>query len=63
MRGLGVGLLVIGAGSFILPMMNMQFKLVSVFGPYEKPAAIGMIVVGAILTGLSFRGQKADKKA
>ena len=63
MRGLGVMLLVIGAGSFILPMMGRQFILVSVFGQYEKAAAIGMIVVGAILTVLSLRGQKADKKA
>jgi hypothetical protein len=62
MRGLGVMLLVIGAGSFVLPMMGRQFILVSVFGEYEKAAAIGMIVLGAVLTVLSLRGQK-EKKA
>lgn len=62
MRGLGLMLLIVGAGSFILPMLGRQFILVSVFGQYEKPAAIGMIVVGAILTLMSLKGQK-EKKA
>jgi hypothetical protein len=62
MRGLGLMLLIIGGGSFILPMMGRQFILVSVFGEYEKPAAIGMIVLGAILTLVSLKGKK-EKKA
>ncbi len=50
MKGIGIWLLVLGVGSFILPLMGMQFRLVSVFGEYAPFAAVGMIGIGGLLT-------------
>jgi len=36
--------------------------IMGVFGPYEKYAAIGALVVGAIAFALSFRPRKEEKK-
>jgi hypothetical protein len=49
MRGWGITLIILGVGSFILPLMGMQFALVSVFGEAQMPAAIGMIVIGGAM--------------
>lgn len=62
MRGFGIMLLLLGAGSFILPKMGYQFKLISIFGEYQTFAAIGFVVVGGVMTLLSFKGGKKDKK-
>lgn len=54
MRGWGVTMLVLGIGSFILPMMGYQFVLMDLFGDYTPIAGIGLAVVGGILVGVSF---------
>lgn len=54
MRGWGIWMVILGIGSFILPMMGLQFKLLALFGEYTPVAGIGLAVVGGILVGVSF---------
>ncbi len=49
MRGWGVMLVIIGLGSFVLPMVGIQFRLISIFGEYQLFAAIGMVVIGGVM--------------
>jgi len=58
MLGIGILLLILGAGSYVLPMVGLQFKLLSIFGTYQTMAQIGAIVLGVVLIGLSMRGRK-----
>ncbi len=58
MRGWGVTLLLIGLGSFVLPMMGMQFKLVSIFGEYEMIAGIAMAVIGGLMVAFGGTSEK-----
>jgi hypothetical protein len=53
MAGWGVTLLVLGLGSFILPQVGMQFRLLALFGPAQNVVALGMAAVGVILLILS----------
>jgi hypothetical protein len=55
MRGWGILLIVLGVGSFILPMMGMQFRLLSLFGEHTGIAGAVMAVLGVILLGISFK--------
>jgi putative Mn2+ efflux pump MntP len=59
MRGLGVALLVFGIGSFILPLIGMQFRLLSIFGEGSQPiVGVVLAVIGAVLIFVSMtRGQ------
>ncbi len=52
MRGWGVLFIILGIGSFILPMFHMQFRLVSIFGDGPGPG-IGFIVMGGVLLLIS----------
>jgi hypothetical protein len=65
-KGFGVLLLALGIGSFILPAMGMQFKLVSIFGQYQGIAGGVMAAVGALLLVAGFlmdkKGGGAEKK-
>jgi hypothetical protein len=49
MRRLAIFLLILGVGSFILPLMGRQFFLVSVFEGHETLAGIGMIGAGILI--------------
>jgi hypothetical protein len=50
MVGLGVALLILGLGSFLLPMFGLQFPLLSIFGPEnETIVGIAVAVIGAVL--------------
>lgn len=49
MKSLGGTLLILGIGSFILPLMGFQFRLISIFGNNQTIAAIIMVIVGIIL--------------
>jgi hypothetical protein len=60
MRGWGIILLIFGIGSFVLPMMGMQFRLLSIFGEAAPIVGIILAVVGALLLALSFRGGGAQ---
>ncbi len=62
MRSWGVVLAVIGVSHWILPKLGLQHAVFRLFGDYQTHAAVGMIVVGAVLVGLSFR-KKPEKKA
>ena len=54
MKNMGIWFLILGVGAFILPLMGMQFRLVSVFGDYAPLAAVGMIGVGGLMTAAGF---------
>lgn len=60
MRQLAVWLLILGVGSFILPMMGLQFKLLSLFGEATPFVGGGMAVLGGILLGVSFVTEKNE---
>jgi hypothetical protein len=62
MRTGGFTLLLLGATSFLFPMIGRRSMIMSVFGEYEKPAAIAALAVGAVLFGLSFLKKKKDEK-
>lgn len=59
MAGWGVILLIIGIGSFILPHFNIQFKLVTLFGPASGFIFAG---IGLVLIILSFVMKKPAAK-
>jgi hypothetical protein len=54
MVGWGILLLVLGIGSLLLPMLNMQFRLMELVDPYQPWAGIVVAVIGAALV---FMGQ------
>jgi len=60
-RNIGFVLLLLGASSFIFPLLKMRSRIMSTFGEYEQIAAIASLAVGAILFGLSFRKKKEQK--
>lgn len=62
MRTGGFTLLLLGATSFLFPLMGRRSMIMSVFGEYEKPAAIAALAVGAVLFGVSFLKRKTDEK-
>jgi hypothetical protein len=57
MKSWGVWLLILGIGSFILPVFGLQFALLNIFGESQVLAAIGMIIVGVVLLVVSSRQQ------
>jgi hypothetical protein len=57
-RRLAIWLMILGVGSFILPMMGSQFIILSLFGPYAPIAGGAMAVVGLILLIVSFRADQ-----
>lgn len=63
MRSAGIILLGLGATSFLFPLIGRRSMIMGVFGPYEKYAAIGALVAGAIVFALSFLKHKEDKKS
>jgi len=63
MRSWGIWMLVLGIGSFVLPYMGLQFKILSLFGESLPIVAGGMAVVGAVLLALSFRAPAVQQDA
>jgi hypothetical protein len=55
MRGWGITLLILGIGSFILPLMGLQFRLLNLFGEATPFLGAGLAVAGAVLLVLSLR--------
>jgi drug/metabolite transporter (DMT)-like permease len=49
MRSLAVLLIVLGAGSLLLPLINMQFRLLEPLDPYQPFAGIIVAVIGVVL--------------
>ena len=52
MVGWGIFLIILGAGSLFLPMLNMQFRLMELVDPYQPFAGIIVAVIGAALVFL-----------
>lgn len=61
MRTAGFALLLLGASSFLFPLIGRQSMIMSQLGEYEKPGAIASLAVGALLFALSFRKKKEAK--
>jgi hypothetical protein len=57
MRQWGIYLLIFGIGAFILPMVGLQFTILSVFGDSLPLVAGAMAVAGGTMFGLSYRQQ------
>ena len=49
MKGWGVLLIFLGIGSFVLPALGMQFRLIELFGDDPRASGAMFIVVGALL--------------
>ncbi|HSI36469.1 MAG: hypothetical protein ACAI43_22830 [Phycisphaerae bacterium] len=49
MMRFGVFLLILGIGSFVLPLFDVQFKIMAVFGEAQPIVAGAMIGLGALL--------------
>lgn len=49
MRGWGIWMVLLGIGSFVLPIFGMQFVLLSLLGAARPIVAIVMIVAGGAL--------------
>jgi hypothetical protein len=49
MVGLGILLMLLGAGSLLLPMIGFQFRLMELLDAYQPWAGIIVAVVGAAL--------------
>ena len=66
MRGFGILLLILGAGSFILREMNMEFRLMKWVDSWGESNGvyirIGIAALGLVLLVLSFR-KKTDPPA
>jgi hypothetical protein len=63
MRGWGIFLAIFGVGAFVLPMMGLQFKLISIFHPYEWLAGIVALGLGVALFFLGGAGAASDAGA
>ena len=49
MRTLGTYCLIFGVGSFVLPMVGLQFKLLSLFGSATPFVGLALIALGGVL--------------
>ena len=49
MRQAGVYCLIFGVGSFVLPMLGLQFKLLSLFGSATPLVGLGLVVLGGVM--------------
>lgn len=58
----GFWFLVLGVGSFILPKIGLQFRLMNLFGENQNIVAIILVVVGILLTIISrIQGNKSEQ--
>jgi hypothetical protein len=49
MRGWGTWMVILGIGSFILPLFNLQFMLLNYLGPARPIVAVFLIVIGGAM--------------
>ena len=62
MKSWGVTFLLLGIGSFVLPMMNLQFSLISIFGEGNEMITGGVfLAIGIVLFILGSRRQTQDQ--
>jgi len=60
LRNVGFLLLLLGASTFVFPLINMRSRIMSLFGEHEKLVAAIFLGAGAVVFAMSFRG-KRDK--
>ncbi len=56
---IGVLLIVFGIGSLLLPMFDLQFRLMSLLDDYQPIAGIVVAGIGAVLVFLGMRNKPA----
>lgn len=62
MKGWGTTLILLGIGSFILPAMNLQFSLISIFGQgNETVTGVVFIALGGLMMLAGKRNQALAK--
>ena len=59
MTGFGVLLIILGLGSLLLPMFNLQFRLMELVDPYQPFAGILVALIGAALVYLGLQRTRA----
>jgi drug/metabolite transporter (DMT)-like permease len=59
MLSLGVLLVILGVGSFVLPMIGYQFRLIEPLDPYQPWAGIALAAVGLVIVILAARARRA----
>ncbi|HET9347420.1 MAG TPA: hypothetical protein VFO05_17130 [Candidatus Limnocylindrales bacterium] len=59
MTGFGVLLIILGVGSLLLPMLNMQFTVMELVDPYQPWAGILVAVIGAALVAFGLQRSRA----
>jgi hypothetical protein len=59
MLSLGVLLVILGVGSFVLPMIGYQFRLIEPLEPYQPWAGIALAAVGLVIVILAARARRA----
>ena len=55
MTGFGVLLIILGLGSLLLPLFDLQFRLMEFVDPYQPWAGFIIGAIGAILVGLGLQ--------
>ncbi len=53
MASIGMLLVVLGLGSLVLPLLNMQFTFMSVLDAYQPFAGIVVAAIGAVLIAVA----------
>lgn len=48
-KSIGITLVILGAGSFLLPLFGLQFKIMAIFGSYSWIAAVIAVIFGITL--------------
>jgi hypothetical protein len=59
MLSIGVLLVILGLGSLLLPMFNLQFRLMELVDPYQPYAGIGVAIIGAVLIYFAVQRRRA----
>ncbi len=55
MAGLGAFLIILGLGSLVLPMFDIQFQLMSLLDDYQPIAGIAVAAIGLALVLMGMR--------
>ncbi|MBA2633282.1 MAG: hypothetical protein H0U86_09840 [Chloroflexi bacterium] len=63
MIGWGIALIIIGAGSLLLPLLNYQFTLMELVDDYQPYAGIAVAVIGAVLVLLGMNRNRDAQAA
>jgi hypothetical protein len=59
MLSVGVLLVILGLGSLVLPMFDLQFRLMELVDPYQPFAGIAAAIIGAVLIFVALQRRRA----